>query len=105
MRTSNVLPALTAALLVTGAASAASPQEATPTATPIKHVVIIFNENVSFDHYFATYPKATNPPGEPHFIAAAGTPRVNNLANANLLTKNPNTNPANGRRRGAAIPA
>jgi phospholipase C len=26
------------------------------TATPIKHVVIIFGENVSFDHYFATYP-------------------------------------------------
>ena len=96
MRTSNVLPALTAALLVTGAASAASPQEATPTATPIKHVVIIFNENVSFDHYFATYPRATNPPGEPHFMAAAGTPGVNNLANANLLRRNPNTNPANG---------
>ena len=28
------------------------------TATPIKHVVIIFQENISFDHYFATYPKA-----------------------------------------------
>ena len=27
-----------------------------PTATPIKHVVVIFDENVSFDHYFATYP-------------------------------------------------
>ena len=34
------------------------------TATPIKHLVVIFNENVSFDHYFATYPNATNPPGE-----------------------------------------
>jgi phospholipase C len=22
--------------------------------TPIKHVVVIFQENVSFDHYFAT---------------------------------------------------
>ncbi|MGP0000585.1 MAG: phospholipase C [Acetobacteraceae bacterium] len=96
MRTRNVLPVLTAALWVTGAASAAGPQDATPTATPIKHVVIIFNENVSFDHYFATYPRATNPPGEPRFIAAAGTPRVNNLANANLLRRNPNTNPANG---------
>lgn len=27
---------------------------ATP-ATPIKHVVVIFQENVSFDHYFGTY--------------------------------------------------
>ncbi len=32
------------------------PQDAVPTATPIKHLVIIYNENVSFDHYFATYP-------------------------------------------------
>lgn len=24
------------------------------TATPIKHLVVIFQENVSFDHYFAT---------------------------------------------------
>src|SRR6202047_428845 len=31
------------------------------TTTPIKHVVVIFQENVSFDHYFATYPNATNP--------------------------------------------
>lgn len=26
-----------------------------PTATPIKHLVVIFQENVSFDHYFGTY--------------------------------------------------
>jgi len=31
-----------------------------PTATPIKHLVVIFDENVSFDHYFATYPHALN---------------------------------------------
>ena len=30
------------------------------TQTPIKHVVVIFQENVSFDHYFGTYPHATN---------------------------------------------
>ncbi|MGB7034162.1 MAG: alkaline phosphatase family protein [Xanthobacteraceae bacterium] len=78
-------------------ASAAGPQDTAPTATPIKHLVIIFNENVSFDHYFATYPKATNPPGEPAFNAASGTPNVNNLANAGLLGNNPNfTNQANG---------
>jgi phospholipase C len=98
MRTRDVLPAFTAAtaaFLITCAASSASPDDATRTATPIKHVVIIFNENVSLDHYFATYPRATNPPGEPHFVAAAGTPGVNNLASANLLRRNPNTNPAN----------
>src|SRR5579863_1525077 len=67
------------------------------TATPIKHLVVIYDENVSFDHYFATYPSATNPAGEPSFNAQRGTPKVNNLANANLLTNNPNfTNPLNG---------
>src|ERR671937_2403531 len=35
------------------------------TATPIKHLVVIFQENQSFDHYFGTYPRAKNPPGEP----------------------------------------
>ena len=44
------------------------------TTTPIKHVVVIFQENISFDHYFGSYPKATNPKGEPKFKAAAGTP-------------------------------
>jgi phospholipase C len=67
------------------------------TATPIKHLVIIFNENRSFDHYFATYPNAGNPPGEIPFKANPHTPKVNNLANANLLVNNPNdTNTANG---------
>jgi phospholipase C len=65
-------------------------------ATPIKHLVVIFQENVSFDHYFATYPNATNPSGEPRFVAAPGTPSVNGLTGA-LLTHNPNaTNPVNG---------
>jgi phospholipase C len=92
----------TAAPPTTGAVAPASlsgrsPQDATPTSTPIKHLVVIFQENVSFDHYFATYPKATNPPGEPAFTAMLGTPSVNNLANAKLLTSNPNfTNTANG---------
>ena len=65
------------------------------TATPIKHLVVIFQENVSFDHYFGTYPVATNPSGEPRFKAAPGTPTVNGLTGA-LLTHNPNaTNPTN----------
>ncbi|MBU6489332.1 MAG: alkaline phosphatase family protein [Burkholderiales bacterium] len=77
-------------------ASPLSVQNAAATATPIKHVVVIYGENVSFDHYFATYPNATNPTGEPVFTAAAGTPSVNGLSGT-LLTANPNaTNVANG---------
>ncbi|MFM0267743.1 phospholipase C [Paraburkholderia sediminicola] len=72
------------------------------TATPIKHLVVIYGENVSFDHYFATYPHAANPSGEPAFAAQAGTPEVNGLSGT-LLTANPNyTNSANG--TGAANP-
>lgn len=68
-----------------------------PTATPIKHLVVLYQENVSFDHYFATYPNAANPAGEPAFTAKTGTPAVNNLVAAGLLSNNPNaTNPANG---------
>ncbi|MGH9072068.1 MAG: alkaline phosphatase family protein, partial [Acidimicrobiales bacterium] len=59
------------------------------TSTPIKHMVVLFQENVSFDHYFGTYPVATNPPGEPAFNAKEGTPSVNGLGGA-LLSANPN---------------
>src|SRR5262245_11996084 len=62
------------------------------TTTPIKHVIVIFQENVSFDHYFATYPHAQNPPGEPEFHARPGTPSVNGLSGP-LLTHNPNSAP------------
>ncbi len=47
----------------------ANPVSFSRTATPIKHVVIVFQENVSFDHYFGTYPHAKNPKGEPPFFA------------------------------------
>ena len=57
--------------------------------TPIEHVVVIFDENISFDHYFATYPRATNPANEPPFYAAPGTPAVNGLT-LELLKHNPN---------------
>jgi phospholipase C len=80
-----------------------NPADTARTATPIKHLVVIFDENVSFDHYFATYPKAANPKGEPRFVAAPGTPAANTLAAAHLLTNNPNfTNKENG--AGAAEP-
>ena len=66
------------------------------TATPIKHLVVIFQENVSFDHYFGTYPYAANAPGEPRFYPAPFTPKVNGLSGA-LLSHNPNaSNPGNG---------
>jgi phospholipase C len=58
-------------------------------ATPIKHLVVIFQENVSFDHYFATYPVAANPAGEPPFRPAPDTPSINGLSGP-LLTNNPN---------------
>jgi phospholipase C len=68
------------------------------TATPIKHLVVIFDENVSFDHYFGTYPYAPNPAGEPAFHAKPGTPTVNGLYSTitksgpvgPLLSNNPN---------------
>ncbi|NIH83942.1 alkaline phosphatase family protein [Amycolatopsis granulosa] len=64
------------------------PATALHTATPIKHVVVIFGENISFDHYFGTYPNAANTDGT-HFDAAPGTPAVNGLS-PQLLTANPN---------------
>ncbi|MGB8522766.1 MAG: alkaline phosphatase family protein, partial [Candidatus Acidiferrales bacterium] len=74
--------------------AAPPPPTSVKAATPIKHLVIIFQENVSFDHYFGTYPVAENPSGEPKFKAAAGTPTINGLNNA-LLNNNPNLNPLN----------
>jgi len=62
------------------------------TATPVKRLVVIFQENVSFDHYFATYPRAENKPGEPPFHARPGTPAVNGLTGP-LLSHNPNSAP------------
>jgi len=59
------------------------------TTTPIKHLVVIFGENISFDHYFATYPKAANTDGTT-FHASRHTPKADTLASAGLLTHNPN---------------
>ncbi|MDP9885598.1 phospholipase C [Sinomonas atrocyanea] len=91
-----------AAAAAGGVAAAVPAQAASTTSTPIKHVVVIFGENVSFDHYFATYPKAANAPGEKvqgtgatasSFTAAPNTPKnVNTLASAGLLAPhNPNS--------------
>ena len=55
----STLPSVARAGSATGDRSTA---EAAPTKTPIKHLVVIFQENVSFDHYFGTYPQAGQPP-------------------------------------------
>jgi phospholipase C len=78
-----------AAPAATGAARPDGGWDLGRTATPIKHLVVIFQENETFDHYFGTYPYALNPPGEPRFVAKRGTPRVNGLTPA-LLQHNPN---------------
>jgi phospholipase C len=111
-RTLGLVSAL--ALMVAGASAVAEDHDGdrddfrrVQTATPIKHLVIIFQENVSFDHYFGTYPKAQNLAGETQFVAKKNTPKVNNLVNpldvnhnfgplagVDLINNNPNNNPA-----------
>src|SRR6202042_1620540 len=85
-----------------GVNSASSPMTDVAPNGAIQHVVVIFQENVSFDHYFGTYPKALNLPGESPFRALPGTPAVDGLSEA-LLKNNPNfRNTGNG--AGAANP-
>jgi phospholipase C len=67
-------------------AQAAEPQAPT---SLLKHLVVIFQENHSFDSYFATYPVGANPPGQPAFSPRPGTPSVNGLSET-LLRHNPN---------------
>ena len=79
------------------ATASASLYRLSRTATPIKHVVVLFDENESFDHYFGTYPYAANTDGSP-FHAKPGTSMVNGLYSkitpsgpvGPLLTDNPN---------------
>jgi phospholipase C len=59
------------------------------TTTPIKHLVVIFDENNSFDHYFGTYTFAPNPGGEPQFHPRPDTPVVNGFTPV-LVEHNPN---------------
>jgi len=86
----SIIGAVVLPLAVRAGAAQPSDPNAVTTTTPIKHLVVIFQENVSFDHYFGTYPNATNPAGEPAFHARPGTPTVNGL-NAALLQTNPNS--------------
>jgi phospholipase C len=73
---------------VAGLSGAAEAQ----TTTPIKYVVVIFGENISFDHYFSAYPTALYPQGQPvgssfpageiAFKPLATTPAVDGLQQA-----------------------
>ena len=60
------------------------------TNTPIKHLVVIVQEDISFDHSFGTYPNAKSLPSEPLFSASPDTPTINGL-NSSLLYQNPNS--------------
>jgi phospholipase C len=90
---------------VSGGASTRVVATGGATKTPIKHVVVIYQENVSFDHYFGTYPTAANTDGSP-FIAAPKTPAIDGLLPAtassiptslqhtdSLISHNPNSAP------------
>jgi phospholipase C len=96
-RRRNTRRAVAAAVAAVGLAAAAACSSSSSTThsdasdsttTPIKHLVVLFDENISFDHYFGTYPNAANTDGTP-FHAASGTPAVNGLT-PDLLTHNPN---------------
>jgi phospholipase C len=96
-----------AAVLAVGIAGAAPPGQSKgsdQTKTPIEHLVVIFQENVSFDHYFGTYPSAANGADEQPFTGRPGTPAVDGLFpatdsslpaalqhSADLTTANPNS--------------
>ena len=102
LRTASAIAATLALVGGGAAATAATAASAAPaapktvaheqwfhrTSTPIRHLVVIFQENVSFDRYFGTYPNAANTSGQP-FYAKRHTPKVNGLTTA-LLTANPN---------------
>ena len=65
-----------ATLMIAGQMAGSVPAQAQSygsTSTPIKHLVVIFQENISFDHYFGTYPERDQP-------ARVSPPSTPNLA-------------------------
>ena len=56
------------------------PAEQLPTKTPIKHLIILVEENEAFDKMFGTYPYAANPQDEssPRFYGIVGNKVPNN---------------------------
>ena len=86
-------------------------------ATPIQHLVVIFGENISYDHYFATYPavgynavnaadgseiditnfpKNAKAPANNNLVAPLNTVTWAALANPTLLSANPNSSTGTG---------
>jgi phospholipase C len=85
MKSGRVLLVVAVVLALVATSCSSKPAN---TATPIHHLVVIFQENASFDHYFGTYPRAANIDGQP-FTAVPGTPTFDGLT-SELLTNNPN---------------
>jgi phospholipase C len=60
-------------------------------ATTIKHIVVIFDGNNSFDHYFGTDPYAQpNQDGSVYFAEPSDDTPLGNRLTPTLLTNNPN---------------
>jgi phospholipase C len=91
MRHPVIFGCMVATFMSASAAFAKDDDKKDDTKTPIKHLVVIFQENASFDHYFGTYPEALNPQGETKFNAAKDTPKANNLLHPkDVQDQNPN---------------
>ncbi|MGD0736586.1 MAG: alkaline phosphatase family protein [Terracidiphilus sp.] len=96
---------------VTTTSSSSSTSALGTPVTPIQHVIVIFGENISYDHYFATYPSIAYSAADSanageiyqtNFPKSATAPANNNLvaplnpstwaplATPTLLTDNPN---------------
>ena len=89
-------------LIGTVAAHAQTPAPVASLSTPIQHLVVIFQENISFDHYFGNYPFAMNPEGEPAVLRLPQTPSVNGFNPAFMMNSATLANTANG--TGATVP-
>src|SRR6201986_2333968 len=100
MRWAGTGTVLVAAAVVGGFAAHAAPQAPPDSTTPIKHVVVIFGENESFDHYFGTYPSATNADGTTFTPVGLGNKTPDNLDTAGVRVGNPTS--AQPRRLGPA---
>ncbi|MCZ8513766.1 stalk domain-containing protein [Paenibacillus filicis] len=69
----SLLASLTLGLLFPYASARAADSPSPATASPVKHLVVIFQENRSFDNYFGTYPNA------PGFRPLPGTPAAEGI--------------------------
>ncbi len=72
-KTGKLFAAALLAVSVAASSNAFAASSAADAKSPIKHTVVIYQENRSFDNYFGTYPSA------PGFHALPGTPAVNGI--------------------------